>query len=161
MTKEISLTQGYVAIVDDEDYDRVAAFKWSADVKRNTVYAKRTIRLDGRKMTLRLHAFLTGLPYVDHRDGNGLNNTRANLRQATNAENQRNRGLQSNNTSGYIGVSFDRARCAWYAHIKADTVMRNLGHHATPEEAARVRDAAARELHGEFARLNFPEAVTS
>lgn len=155
--KEIPLTQGYVAIVDDEDYDAVMAFKWFAHVQRNATYVGRKARrADGLWADIRLHTFLTGWPLVDHRDGDGLNNRRANLRPATRAENNRNRRRSlSNNASGFKGVCRDRGK--WRAYIYVDDKQHHLGMFPTAEAAALAYDVAALELHGEFARLNFPE----
>lgn len=153
--RQIPLTLGYVALVDDEDYDRVmAAGKWHARPDRKSTYARRTIGTNGRRRNVYLHSVLTGWPLVDHANGNGLDNRRANLRPATNAENQRNRPVQANNTSGFKGVGLHRGK--WRAQIKLDGKRRHLGYFATPDEAGRAYDDAARELHGEFARLNFP-----
>lgn len=82
--REVSLSRGFVALVDDADYDRVvAAGSWHSFQRKPTspIYAKKTIKLPGPKyQSLLMHTFITGWPLVDHRDRNGLNNTRANLR---------------------------------------------------------------------------------
>lgn len=95
---------------------------------------------------------------TDHRDRNGLNCTRANLRIATYAQNSSNIPISRRNVSGYKGVAPDRQHPAlWRAEICAKNKLYRLGSFATAEEAARVYDAAARRLHGEFAYLNFPD----
>ena len=91
---------------------------------------------------------------VDHRDGNRLNNSRANLRVCEHYENLRNRGKQKNNTTGFCGVYKNRDR--YQAQIKMNGKCLYFGTYPTPEEAARAYDEAALKLHGEFARLNFP-----
>lgn len=157
MTREVPLNQGLVALVDDEDYERViTAGRWTATPNnRANLYAGRKRRRpDGRWTTIRLHTFLTGWPFVDHINGDGLDNRRANLRQATNAQNQFNKGLASNNTSGYKGVHFVRDKGKWGARIRFNGRQRHIGNYATPEEAARAYDEAAVELFGEFAWLN-------
>jgi hypothetical protein len=157
----VPLSQGLVALVDAEDYERViSAGKWSAHVKPHTTYAVRNIvHPDGRRGMQKLHAFLTGFPETDHRNRNGLDNRRANLRRATRSENLQNRGPQSNNKSGYKGVSWDAPRSKWVSRIKAGGVYRYLGRFSTAEQAARAYDAAATECFGDFAHLNLPQGV--
>ena len=157
----IALTRGLHTIVDATDAERVmAAGKWHATPSRNTHYARRNVRLaDGSRSTILMHSLLTGFQRVDHINGDGLDNRRANLRAVTNAQNQYNRSRQSNNTSGFIGVSWFEPQGRWMARITLQGVQRFLGYYDTAEDAARARDAAAIELHGsEFARLNFPVA---
>lgn len=156
--RKIPLSLGLVALVDDADYEAVvAAGAWSARPSGRTVYAQRARRLDdGRPTTEQLHTFLTGCPYVDHQNGDGLDNQRANLRPSTHGQNMFNRRLYKNSTSGFKGVTRRRRDGRWQAQIQANKQHRHLGYHDTAEEAARAYDAAARELFGDFARLNFP-----
>lgn len=112
-----------------------------------------------------MHRFLFGLqsfeptvkpgrwPLVDHRNGNGLDNRRSNLRLATQAQNMSNRGRPTNNTSGYKGVSAGRLG-GWRAYITSRGKRLDIGTFASKEEAAEAYNAKALELHGEFARLN-------
>lgn len=159
MTAEIPLSRGLVAFVDDEDYDLViGAGKWSASVKDHTAYAIRMARRDdGRPTTVRLHNFLTGWRFVDHVDGDGLNNQRGNLRPATQALNARNVPKPASNTSGFKGVTWHKAAEKWAAQIHVDGRHLHLGLFLSPHEAARTYDAAAVEYFGAFARLNFPQ----
>ncbi len=158
--KEIPLTKGYVALVDDEDYERVAAFKWTAlTAKRKhgiVVYGYRREGWDNatRKWTrmVYLHQFIMDAPSgfdVDHRDGNGLHCWRGNLRVGTRSQNLAN-NRRHIGASGYRGVSFDDGKP--FAQISAQ----RLGTFETAEDAARAYDAAAIQRFGEFARLNFP-----
>lgn len=89
---------------------------------------------------------------IDHRDGNSLNNRRANLRLATHAQNQHNRKAYATNTSGYKGVSYYRPTGKWVARIELKGKCKGLGYFFTPEAAHAAYIAAAKELHGEFAR---------
>jgi hypothetical protein len=151
MSVEIPLTRGFVALIDEEDHERVASRKWQASVRKHgAVYVTDSSRSY-------LHTFLTGWDYVDHINGNGLDNRRANLRPATGSQNAYNKGPLSNNTSGFKGVSLHGASGRWVAKIYAEKVAYNLGYYGSPADAARAYDAAANELHGEFARLNFPD----
>ena len=154
--KRIPLTQGKFAIVDDEDFEYLSQFKWCASKNGNRYYAKRSIWENGRRFLLPMQNAIMGVPHgviVDHIDQNGLNNTRHNLRVCTRAENNYNKGKQKNNTSGFKGVSRDRRK--WCAVIWMNRTRKHLGFFSTPEEAARAYDAAARELHGDFACTNF------
>lgn len=163
MTKTIELSQGKVALVDDEDYAWLSRWKWSAakfDKDSSTYYAVRTIRLpNGRWGSIKMHRIIvdaTNGTRVDHKDGDGLHNTRDNLRQSTPQQNNCNSSKQSNNTSGYKGVCRNKSRARWIAQITANGIRKWIGSFATAEEAALAYDIAAIELHGEFARLNFP-----
>jgi hypothetical protein len=155
---EVPLSQGYVAIIDAADAERVLAFRWSAKPHYRTVYAHRDVRKpDGTRTKQTLHKFLTGYERTDHRNGNGLDNRRSNLRDATASQNSQNRRRRSDNTSGFQGVSWYKRARKWHAHIGVGGgPQRTLGYFTTAEEAARAYDDAARELHGEYATVNFP-----
>jgi hypothetical protein len=155
--KEIHLTKGQVALVDDEDYDALARLKWHArwDKCAQTFYAARSVHGPGRKCTtVRMHRQLLGAApgtMVDHRNHNGLDNRRANLRLCTRAENARNR-IKRLGRSRFKGVVWNVN--AWQASITRDGKVFNLGRFAHEDEAAAAYDLAARELHGEFALAN-------
>lgn len=160
MSTLIPLSQGLVTIIDDEDAERVLAVGgWFAHVKKGGLaYARCNVPADGgARRGVLLHTFLTGWPLVDHRNGDGLDNRRANLRRATKSQNGANQRIAARNTSGFKGVSWHKASQKWDAHIRANGRQRHLGLFLSPEEAARAYDAAARDLFGEFARPNFPE----
>lgn len=159
--KEIPLSQGFVALVDDADYDRaVAVGKWSADVRRNAVYATRSIRkATGRYTSIRLHAFITGWPFVDHINGDGLDNRRGNLREASHSTNGFNAGLPAHNTSGRKGVTWDKRSRRWQAQIMVNRRNIFLGQFDDLDDAGRAYDDGARIYHGQFARLNFKQSA--
>lgn len=153
----VFLTQGKVALIDNADRDLVLPYRWCFD---GTGYAIRARSPKGSGPVIRMHREILPVPAgtaVDHVNGNGLDNRRCNLRPATARENQRNRGLQRNSTSGYKGVCFDKSRRRWLAHIKVNGKFINLGRFDDAIVAAMAYDAAAAEAFGEFARLNFPE----
>lgn len=152
--REIPLTKGYVALVDAADFDWLRGFSWQVHERPHTQYA--TGRVGGRME--RMHRVILGAGsgvIVDHIDGNGLNNTRANLRFCTAAENARNMGCK--NPAGLKGVRPRQDK--WRAAIWLDGRQRSLGTFASVEEAARAYDAAAVSAYGDFARLNFPAAA--
>jgi hypothetical protein len=155
---------GRVALVDDEDYELVSRYRWhiyDREPERpgwsRKVYATANAKTaDGRRTTLKMHVLIMGHPHIDHRNRNGLDNQRKNLRPATKAENARNLPATRRGRSRYKGVGFHSLNGRWRARIKTDTGSISLGVYATEEEAARAYDAAARVYHGEFAYLNFP-----
>jgi hypothetical protein len=155
--KRVKLTQGYVALVSNEDYARVMRHKWHALVRPRNVYAVRLIRgVNGKQTSLLLHRFILALEdsavKVDHfPDPSGLNCQRNNLRQCTFKQNIWNQRLRSNNTSGYKGVTFQNGR--WRA--EAGGRGGYIGMFGTAIAAARAYDKRALELFGNFANLNF------
>lgn len=147
----VTLTRGYEAIIDAADVPLVEGWNWHASVNRNAVYAKRK----AGKTSLLMHRVIMDDPdgfQVDHIDGNGLNNRRENMREATNAQNAHNSPIQRNNTSGFKGVSWHKRCAKWYARIKANGSCYRLGCFDTPEAAHAAYVAASEKLHGEFAR---------
>ncbi len=157
--RTIALTQGQVALVDDEDYERLTTHKWQVFRHRSgKLYAARTRTMNGVKVGERMHRVITGAgigTLVDHINGNTLDNQKSNLRICTNSENMCNRGKQKDNTSGYKGVLFKKKhKNPWFARIKKDKIIYPLGYFNTPKEAAIAYNNKAMELHGEFARLN-------
>ena len=160
MAKEIPLTQGKFAIVDDDDYERVMQFKWFAQrTERGTWYAGRHLGSRTNRTRIMLHRFLMSArsgQNVDHVNLDGLDCRRSNMRFASRSQNAANRRRLSSNTSGYKGVTYCAQSHKWRADITFENRQRNLGRFSTPEEAAAAYDDTARELFGAFARLNFP-----
>jgi hypothetical protein len=155
---EIPLTKGFVALVDGEDLALVNQYKWCALTKpgADLVYAQNRSRKRSRLMHRLIMGAVNG-QYVDHRDGNGLNNRRTNLRLCSHAQNLRNQRVQRNNTSGFKGVSFENRRNRWVAYIYFEGKHIWLGYFHSPKHAALAYNAAARRCFGEFANVNhFP-----
>jgi hypothetical protein len=165
--REIPLTQGQVALVDDEDFDALSSHRWLAErATRRVWYAARgRPRRDGGGL-IRMHAVLLVPPagmVVDHIDGNGLNNQRSNLRSATRAQNVWHQGARQmpGATSAFKGVFWYKKTGQWRAALagncpKAAHRSPHLGMFDDEATAAHAYDAAAREYFGEFAVLNFP-----
>lgn len=157
--KTIPLTKGYVAQVDDADYDTVvAAGPWRASVNRRPDGSIKAIYARRGAESQPLHRFLLGLPtgripLVDHADFDGLNCQRLNLRIANDEQNQHNRRTQYNSTSGLKGV-YNKVAKKWQAQISVDGVRKNLGFFLDKTDAALAYDAAAVEHYGEFAMTN-------
>lgn len=153
--KAIKLTRAKVAIVDDEDFPVVSRFRWFAHFNGRKWYAMR----ETAGQVIRMHRLILGADcdgkFVDHRNGDGLDNRRSNLRAATKSQNAVNRGARSNSKHGLVGISFDKRRKKWEAAVSPSGKKIHLGRFATKEEAARAYDSAALHHYGEFARLNF------
>jgi len=156
--KEVPLTQGKIAIVDAVDYERVAVFKWHATFSHGDWKARTWIKGSNPRKSVSLHRLILSPPtdrQIDHRDGDGLNNRRTNLRIATFSQNRCN--TTSRSASGYKGVMpTNQQKTRWRAQIKVNGVGLHVGCFQSPEDAARAYDIAARQHFGEFACINFP-----
>jgi hypothetical protein len=161
--KEKKLTQGQVALVDDDNFGWLNSFKWFAhkdDFKYNNgYYAVKKINKGGKSYMQCMHRLILNINdsklLVDHINGNKLDNRKENLRIATKSENGRNRDRQSNNKSGFKGVHWNKQFGKYRAQIMLNNKTTYIGLYTNPVEAAKAYDLKAKELHGEFARLNF------
>lgn len=159
----IELTQGYVAAIDNADYDRVAQYKWHATTSRKRsdgsvqVYATRNIAKEGGGRTRQmLHRFIMTTPIgldTDHINGNGLDNTRKNLRICTRSENAYNQRPQLG-TSCYKGVYWSKCSGKWQGQIAMRGKCIHLGLFVSERDAAIAYNNAALQLYGDFAHLN-------
>lgn len=159
--REIPLTRGQIALVDDGDYESLAKHKWCASFRKKTktfVAVRATPRIEGKRIIL-MHREIMGLEFgdkrkVDHIDRPAtLNNQRSNLRIATNAENMWNSGIRPHNKSGYKGVFWSKSAERWTSQIRCNGIKHHLGYFDTAKDAYAAYCAAALRLHGEFASL--------
>lgn len=149
----IPLSQNKLASVDDNDWEWLNHWTWAAACYNSIWYA---VRSDEAGKTIRMHNIIMDGLWVDHIDGDGLNNQRYNLRFATNSQNQMNRGKpRGDYSSDYKGVRFKGPK-SWEARIQVSGTRHQLGSFPTEEEAAKAYDRAALEYFGEYGRLNFP-----
>lgn len=157
--KQIRLTQGEFAIVDDEDFERLSKFKWHISKrgnKRKHWYAERLIREKGKNIRFNMHRVLLDVPNgmeIDHRNGNGLDNRKCNLRICTRSQNQAN-STAHGGSSKYKGVCWHRRDKIWESYIQPNGKMIYLGSFDSEVEAARAYNKAAVEHFGEFANIN-------
>lgn len=152
----VTLSQGYIATIDATDAHLVDGFNWSVFVRPGAVYAMRTDRTGPCSRAVYMHRVIMGNPSgveIDHKDCDGLNNRRTNLREATRAQNLQNQRLTRKNRSGFKGVSLDQASGKWRARINADNNDRSLGYFDTPEAAHAAYTKASAIMHGDFGRV--------
>lgn len=152
---EIELTQGLITIIDNEDYNLLAPFKWYAMKARHTFYAQRRSG-DGKVFMHReIMKVIDSKIQIDHIDGNGLNNLRSNLRIVTNRQNCFNRNKQPNKSSKFKGVNFHKYNCKWRSAINIDGHTYFLGYFDSELDAALAYDDVAEYVFKEYANLNF------
>lgn len=159
MTREIVLASGEVCLVDHADFALVADKRWHASKPKTgvTEYARCSVWTAGRCKNFYMHRLILGVSravYVDHINGNGLDNRRANLRTASASQNLANRSSRGS-ASGFLGV-YPRG-VSFFGRVIIGGVHHCTPLVASPIHAAKARDALALKLFGEFARLNFPE----
>jgi len=161
VVKEIPLTQGKVALVDDEDYERLNQWKWSAARYEDIWYAARTECKKGKQIHYSMHREIMHTPkgmMTDHNNHNGLDNQRYNLRTCTNTENNRNQQKQRKACSScFKGVYLHTINKNWVARIKINRITSHIGCFPSEIQAALAYDEKAKELFGAFAHTNFIE----
>lgn len=150
MVKKISLTQGKHTKVDDVDFERLSRFKWFFA----NGYAVRRGTNEGKRTMVWMHRIIAATPdgmVTDHINGDKLDNRRTNLRACTHAQNKWNQGRNSNNTSGFRGVYFDKSSKKWVAELKQHQKHVFLGRFVEKKDAGRAYVEATIKLRGEFA----------
>lgn len=160
VVRNILLSKGGAALVDEADWADVSQFDWNSN---GAGYAQRNTVLDGRRTTVFMHREIMGLKrgdglLVDHANGNRLDNRRENLRICTRSQNQWNRGAQSNSKSGVKGVFWDARRQKWRASIKQHRKEKHIGYFDSIVDAANAYAIAAAQMHGDFAKSSTAEA---
>lgn len=166
--KEIKLSkQGknkgkYVALVDDEDFERINQFRWHATKMGNNIYACRSCWIEGKKRTLMMHSYILNIEHsaingieVDHWNHIGLDNQKHNLRICTKIQNAQNKLKRDNCSSKFKGV-YKSSECnRFISRIVLNRKTIIIGRFKDETEAAKAYDKKAKELFGEFAHLNF------
>lgn len=153
--REIGMKCGKFAIVDDSDYEAVAALRWGF----TDGYAVHYVKKNGKVRPMLMHRFLLNPPagmQVDHINGNRLDNRRENLRLATTKQNCMNKAKRSDSRNRYRGCVYHPTYKSrpWQAKMRIEGKSTSLGYYATEEEAALAFNNAAKKHHGEFAKLN-------
>lgn len=160
--KKIKLTQNQYALVDSSDFEALSLFNWYAkwDEKTRSFYAGRNVRskdgkYHGHSITMHKQIISTQKgKLVDHINHNTLDNRKENLRVVSYAQNLYNMRTPKDNTSGYKGVSWDKATEKWIAYIRKHGILKYLGRFLKVEEAASAYNTAAEKFFGEYALIN-------
>lgn len=158
--KQIPLTQGLVALVNDADYDWLNQWKWHVQNMNGKFYAKRnSLKETGKSFSILMARQILGLEYgdsrqVDHIQHNTLDNRRKKLRICTQRENLMNQKPQKGRSSIFKGVSWSRFAKKWAAYIKTKGKKIHLGYWIKEKDAAEAYNKAAKKYFGKFAYLN-------
>lgn len=169
--KEIKLTRGMTTLVDDEDYEYLNRFKWYAAKTLHAWYATRCVRKQGGYIRYHMHRVIMSTTdglVVDHKDHNGLNNQKSNLRNCTVSQNAFNSFAKGEiKYKGVSRVSLTQKKIfsdgvvreykntiVFKSFIRIDKKPKYLGKYKTPEDAAEAYNKAAQKYHGEFAIIN-------
>lgn len=162
MVKEIKLNRGLVALVDDEDYERVIKYNWYALKQRCGGYYAVTHDPINHNDLILMHRFILNAKKgeeIDHINGQKLNCCKHNLRIVTRQQNQMNRKKQLKpSCSKYKGVSWKKSTNKWSSAIGINGRMIHLGYFFNEEDAARTYDNAVKKYFGEYGKPNFPAA---
>lgn len=154
--RTINLTKGKTSIVDDDDYEKLAQYKWCASRCGNSHYA---MRKDKNDKGILMHRFILNVTdrhiHVDHINHDTLDNRKINIRTCTQQENNRNKSPHSKSTSKYLGVSWDKLKNKWKGNIYVNKKLLFLGRFNSEEDAAKAYDLIAKKEFQQYANLNF------
>lgn len=154
--KKIPLTQGKFAIVDDRDFQWLNKYKWWALKQSKRYYAVGWI--NGKRITMhRVIIQIKHNEFIDHKNHDGLDNRRCNLRLCSNAQNIANQQKRVNTRSKFRGITYDKSRNKWRSEIRVNQKLITIGRFEEEKDAAIARDIAALKYQGEFSVLNFPD----
>lgn len=150
--KEIKLTQGKIALVDDDDFEKLNQWEWHAKTfyKSKKWYAARS----QKGKTILMHRIIlnpTSGMDIDHQDNNGLNNQKSNIRICTRSQNRENTGKRIDNKTGFKGVCWYQKYKKYSSSISHNRKRIFLGYFNTPLEAAKIYNEYAKKIHGDFA----------
>lgn len=162
--RKIPLTLGKEAIVDEADYAWLSQWKWYAHKKDNTFYVHRKMCVNGKEISVQMHREILGLKYgdgklTDHKNRNGLDNRKKNLRVANYQLNAYNCKMRTDNTSGYRGVSWNMRDQRWITQVRVNGTPKYFGSFTDIIKAAQTYDAIAFKYRGADAILNFPKVL--
>jgi len=155
--KQIPLTKGKFALVDDEDYKYLNQFKWWAKKGKKNFYAVRKNYSYKKPKLIRMHREIMNPPenmFIDHINHNGLDNQRKNLRIVTNQQNMMNQQLRKNTSSKFKGVRFFKLNKLWQSYIGHNQKQIHIGFFKKEIDAAIAYNQKAKELFGSYALLN-------
>ena len=162
--RRIPLSRGEHAIVDPDDYAWLSQYNWHVSGSNGSFYAVRNTgqRRGQKRVAVKMHREILRVPdgmFVDHINHNGLDNRKANLRPATQAQNARNRRKRSTSKvhSKYKGLTWYKSQKRWAVRIMVDRKSKFIGYFDNELDAAKAYDMAAKKYHGQFAGLNFPD----
>jgi len=150
--RQFKLTRSKTALVDSEDFERINRYIWHAVKGRHTFYAQ----TNTKQGMLLMHRAILSIPSdigIDHKDGNGCNNQKENLRICTRSQNLANMKSHTG-ASKYKGVSWDKHNIKWIVQIQIDNQPYFLGRFKVEDDAALAYNVAAIKYFGDFARLN-------
>jgi len=157
---EVLLTQNKKALIDYMDYKVVSKHKWHTHKSSDILYAGTNLysKEKNRNQTkILMHSLILGENLIDHKNGNGLDNRRSNIRACTISQNRANSSKAKGTSSKYKGVFWRDADKKWFAQTSKNHKRYYIGKFENASDAAKAYDNFARKLYGDFAKLNFPD----